>query len=551
MQQDIEDRVQDIVESARERMDALLDAVLAVSSGLDLDATLRQIVQAAMDLVDARYGALGLLDDAGNLQQFIPIGIDEERASLIGPLPTGQGVLGVVIEEDKPLRLADLAHHPVSVGLPAHHPPMHTFLGVPIRARGAIFGRLYLTEKRDGQEFTDDDETVVQALAGAAGIAIDNAQQYEQARRRQRWLEATSEITAALLTVSDTTQALHLIATHAQQLTLAQSTLIALPATSAPATTELVVTICAGADADQLIGRAIPIHGSTAGAVFYDHTPRSVKRLAFDIGAGLGIDLGAALALPLHVDDRATGVLLTVRAPGAPAFNDDELQLVATFADQATLALQRAQTQDARQELEILADRDRIAMDLHDHVIQQIFGVGLALHAIQRRIKPSDVALRLNTEINKLDHVVRDIRTVIFDLQAEPAEQPNLRAALDAVVTDLTGNSPLRTTVRMSGPLDIVGPALGQQAEAALREMVSNVVHHAQATELDVTVSAADDLVIAVTDNGVGIPVTAARRGLNNLGQRAGDHNGTCTITAPANGGTQILWSVPLPPAPA
>lgn len=359
------------VGSTRDRMDALLDAVLSVSSGLDLDSTLRRIVQAAMALVNAEYGALGVLDEAGMLSRFIPVGIDDTTRSLIGPLPTGHGVLGVVIEDDKPLRLADLAQHPMSIGFPMHHPPMRTFLGLPVRARGEVFGRLYLTEKAGGQEFTDDDEIVVLALAGAAGVAIDNADHYQQARRRQRWLEATSQVTAELLADGDTTQALQLIASNAQELTTADYTLIAVPADpglGAADTTDLVVTVCVGVGTEQLTGRRIPVRGSTTGAVFADHTPRSVPHLAYDVAAGLGVEFGPALALPLGVDDPLAGVLLIVRGPGSPAFTDDELQLVSTFADQAALALQRAETQATRRELEVLADRDRIARDLHDHV---------------------------------------------------------------------------------------------------------------------------------------------------------------------------------------
>ena len=227
---EVQDHVEDIVAGTRDRMDALLGAVLAVSSGLELDTTLRRIVQAAIDLVDARYGALGVIGEGGMLSQFVNVGIDDATRDLIGPLPTGRGVLGVVIEDNKPLRLDDLSQHPMSVGFPPHHPPMRTFLGVPVRAREETFGRLYLTEKNGGHGFTHDDEVVLQALAGAAGVAIDNARLYEAARQRQRWLEATGEVTAELLGGTDAGEALQLIASHAQELTGADYTLIAVPA---------------------------------------------------------------------------------------------------------------------------------------------------------------------------------------------------------------------------------------------------------------------------------------------------------------------------------
>jgi signal transduction histidine kinase len=437
----------------------------------------------------------------------------------------------------------------MSVGFPPHHPPMRTFLGVPVRARGEVFGRLYLTEKAGGQEFTVDDETVLLALAGAAGIAIDNAHQYERARRRQRWLEATSQVTGELLADGDTTHALHLIATHAQELTDADYTLVALPVDprlDPTETSELIVTVCVGAGTDELTGRRIPVRGSTTGAVFADRTPRSVPRLAFDMAAGLGIDFGPALALPLGIDEPLTGVLLTVRHPGSPTFTDDDLQLVSTFADQAALALRRAETQAARRELEILADRDRIARDLHDHVIQRLFAVGLALNGIQCRISPPELAGRVNNQVDELDRIIRDIRTVIFDLHTESDDAPHLRTQLSRTIAELTGDTALRTLVRISGPLDAVPAPLARDAQAVVREGISNTIRHARAHELTITISVDDTITITITDDGDGIPEYTAHSGLHNLIQRAGQAGGSCTITRPGTGGTRLSWTAPL-----
>ncbi|HEV7974789.1 GAF domain-containing sensor histidine kinase [Amycolatopsis sp.] len=547
---EVQDRIEEIV-GTRDRMDGLLEAVLSVSSGLELDATLRQIVRAAVDLVDARYGALGVLGADGMLVQFVHVGIDDDTRELIGPLPTGHGVLGVVLEDPKPLRLADLSRHPASVGFPPGHPPMGTFLGVPIRARGEIFGRLYLTEKNNGTGFTEDDEVVVQALAGAAGIAVDNARLYEEARRRQRWLEAIGEISAELLGASDPSEALRLIAGRALELTGADYTFIAVPGDleSAPsAVTELTVTVCAGPGADTVAGRKIPIAGSTFGAVFADRVPRNVSQLAFDFAHGLGVDLGPALALPLGAGESISGVLLAVRAAGAPGFDELEFQVGASFADQAALALQRAESQVARQELGVLADRDRIARDLHDHVIQRLFAIGLGMQGTHRKAaKAPVVAERLTEHIDQLHEVIQDIRTAIFDLQADSGETPRLRAMLHEVITGLTDDTALRPTIRMSGPLNVVPAALGEHAVAVLREAVSNAVRHARAQELVVTISVDDNLVIDVSDNGVGIPDTVARSGLHNLRQRAADAGGQCTVERVGSGGTRLVWTVPMP----
>lgn len=543
---EIQDRLESIVAGTRERMDALLDAVLAVSSGLDLDATLRRIVQAAIDLVDARYGALGVLGDGGMLSQFVYVGIDDDTRELIGPLPTGHGVLGVVIEENKPLRLEDLSQHPMSVGFPQHHPPMRTFLGVPVRARDETFGRLYLTEKNGGKEFTRDDEVVVQALAGAAGVAIDNARLYEAARSRQAWLGATAEVTAELLGGTDTSEALQLIARHARELTGADYTIIALPddpMAGSERTSELMIAVSVGLDSTQLIGRRIPVSGSTMGAVFTDQLPRNVRQLDFD----LTDEFGPALALPLGSGEGISGVLLTVRLPGSPGFNEHELQLVSTFADQAALALQRAEIQVAQREMEVLEDRDRIARDLHDHVIQRLFAIGLGMQSTHRREKSPQQAARLNDHIDQLHDVIQEIRTAIFDLQTDPAATTRLRSTLHEMITDLTADAPLRTTVRMSGPLDVLPAELAQHAQAVVREAVSNAVRHARAAELIVTVSVEDDLVIDITDNGVGVPDTVARSGLHNLTRRAAAAGGSCTITGPTEGGTRVVWTAPLP----
>ncbi|HEX7661606.1 MAG TPA: GAF domain-containing sensor histidine kinase [Pseudonocardiaceae bacterium] len=547
---EVQERIEEIV-ATRDRMDSLLEAVLAVSSGLELDTTLRQIVRAAMNLVDAQYGALGVLGDDGSMTEFVYVGIDDATREQIGDLPTGRGLLGLVIEQGKPLRLDDIHAHEASVGFPPHHPDMKTFLGVPVQTPGRVFGRLYLAEKAGGQRFTEDDELVVQALAGAAGIAIDNARLYEEARRRQRWLEASAEVTAELLGGGDTNEALSLIASRAVELADADYALIALPDDPEAATADvegLVITVCAGLDSESMTGRMIPTEGSTAGAVFRDHVPRNVPTLDFDLASVLGVPFGPALAMPLRAGESTAGVLLVLRGPGSTVFDEHQLQVVSAFADQAALALQRAESQSARRELDMLADRDRIARDLHDHVIQRLFGIGLAMQGTHRRTKSPMVAERITEHIHQVQEVIQEIRTAIFDLQAsELSGGTRLRTKLHDVVTELTEDTPIRTTIRMSGPLDVLPTDLAEHAEAVIREAVSNAVRHAKASELQVTVSVDDHLVIDVVDNGIGIPETVARSGLNNLQQRASEAGGTFTAKRVETGGTRLTWSAPLP----
>ncbi|HEY5116632.1 MAG TPA: GAF domain-containing protein [Nakamurella sp.] len=535
----------------RERMDALVRAVLAASSGLALDATLRRIVEAAVDLVDARYGALAVLGDAGVFERFVQVGVEEAVAERIGLRPAGRGVMGVPVETLGLLRLPDLAQHAASGGFPPHHPPMRTLLAVPILARGEVFGRLYLAEKTDGRSFTMDDEIIVRGLAAAAGSAVDNAHLYEQGQRRERWLEATGEVTTELLAGSDTKNALQLIASRAQELTASDYTLIALPRQREAARweiTELTVVVCLGMGDDSITGRVIPVAGSTTGAVFTDQVPRSVDRFTFHLARGLGVQFGPALAMPLGTGKALAGVLVTARMPGSPAYDEHALKLVATFADHAALALRDAENEWARRELRVLADRDRIARDMHDQVLQQLYGVGMAMQSTQQRVRAPEVAGRITDHMNKLQQIILDIRSVIYDLSPDPAGAAPLRTSLHTVITELTADAPLSTTVRMSGQLDRVPPPVAQHAEAVLREAVSNAVRHSRAGELAVTITVGDELVIDVRDDGGGIPDTVTRGGLDNMQVRAEQVGGACTITSgDGGGGTRVRWTAPLP----
>jgi signal transduction histidine kinase len=525
----------------RDRMDALPAAVLAFSAGLELETTLHRIVTAAAGLVGARHGALALLDEDGRTTAFAATGVDDATRARIGSPPAGHGVLGELVTGHAPVRLTDLAGHPRAAGFPPDHPPMRTFLGVPLLVRGEVLGRLYLSGERP---FTADDERAVVALAAAAGIAVDNARLYEESQSRQRWLEATGEISAELLGGADVHEVLRLVASRAAELTDAGDTLIALPVSPGG---ELIVTVCAGPDAEVLTGRRIPLDGSTSGAVLRDHVPRSVPRLAFDLADGLGVDLGPALAVRLRSGESTAGVLLAIRGAGAARFDEHELQLVSAFADQAALALRDAESQAARRELDVVVDRDRIARDLHDHVIQRLFAVGLGIEGTRRRTDSPAVADRLTQHIDHLQDVIEEIRSAIFDLHAAPGAGRGLRARLQNAITETTADSAIRTTVRLSGPFDRVPAGLAEHAEAVVREAVSNVLRHARATELAVTVSLDGDLVVEVTDTGAGMPEAVARSGLRNLEQRAAQVGGSLRVDRPAEGGTRLMWTVPVP----
>lgn len=542
---EVQDRIEQIVEG-RDRLDGLIDAILAITSGLKLDATLRAIVHTAAELVDARYGALGVRGYDHRLVEFVYEGIDEETRHLIGSLPEGRGVLGALIEEPKPIRLDGISRHPASVGFPLHHPPMRTFLGVPVRIRDEVFGNLYLTEKADGQPFSDDDEVLVQALAAAAGIAVDNARLFEESRTREAWIEATRDIGTQMLAGADPAMVFRLIAEEALTLMAGAATLVAVPLDDeAPAceVDDLVIVEVAGEISPAVKQMTVAVSGTSIGGVFHDRTPRRFDRL--DLAVDGPVEPGPALVLPLRAADTVAGVLVALRSADEQPFSDKQLDMMAAFADQAALAWRLATAQRQMREVEILTDRDRIARDLHDHVIQRLFAVGLTLQGAAPRARVPAVRESIYSSIDDLQEIIQEIRSAIFDLHAGPSRATGLRHRLDKVIDQLAIPA-LHTTVQYTGPLSVVDTVLANHAEAVLREAVSNAVRHANATSLAINVSVEDDVRVEVVDDGVGISGDITESGLRNLRQRADDAGGEFTVENMPTGGTLLRWSAPL-----
>jgi signal transduction histidine kinase len=543
---EVQERLAEVV-STRDRMRGLLGAVLVVAEGLELDAMLERIVRSAADLVDARYGALGVLDADGRISRFLHVGLDDGTAARMGPLPTGHGLLGQLITDPQPLRLADLGGHSASVGFPAHHPPMGTFLGVPVRVRDAVFGNLYLTEKVGGGEFTADDEAIVQALAAAAGIAVQNADLFEQSQLRQRWLEASAEIRSELLSGASEDDVLRLIAQRTLELTGSAATVIALRGEDGAG---LVVRGCSGCGTGLRTGQAVVAGSAALREVVDGGAPVLLPHPGDLLGRPPGQDdLGPTVGVPLRSDGTVTGLLVAVRGKGEPAFRPAEVPLLSSFAEQTTLALELGERNRARRELDVFADRDRIARDLHDHVIQRLFATGLQLQGTLRRTADPAVRERLEQAVDALDTTVREIRTSIFDLHTAGEADGGLRRRLLDTAADAARGSGLTPAVRIDGPVDtLVPPAVAAHATAVVREAVSNVVRHAGARSLAVEVRAgAGELVVEVVDDGVGIEPGAARSGLVNLDGRARDCGGGCAVGPGPAGGTRLVWTVPLP----
>lgn len=543
---EVQDRVEQIVKG-RDRLDGLVEAMLVVTSGLELDVTLKTIVDTAIELVDARYGALGVRGDESELVEFIYEGIDEETRERIGPLPSGRGVLGHLVDEPKPIRLDNILQHPASVGFPPNHPPMRTFLGVPVRIRDEVYGNLYLTEKADGQPFSEDDEVLVEALAAAAGIAIDNARLYEQSRTRQSWIEATRDIGTELLGGADPAQVFRLIADEALQLTAADAVLVAVPTDTELPTDqvgELLVVETAGVIGHAQSMEPIKVAGSVIGEAFATQTPRRFDNIGDELSAMPGA--GPAMVLPLRTTDTVAGVVVILRRRGRQTYSDEKLDMMAGFADQATLAWQLATTQRHLRELDVLSDRDRIARDLHDHVIQRLFAIGLTLQGTIPRAKVPEVQQRLVATVDELQGVIQEIRTAIFDLHGGSAGTTRLRQRLDDAVGAFAG-SDVRITVQYVGPLSVIEAPLSDHAEAVVREGISNAVRHANAETVTVTVRVEDELAIEVVDDGCGMPANVTPSGLINLRRRAYEVGGDFTVSDAPDGGTGLRWTAPLP----
>lgn len=541
---DVQVQLAEVV-ATRGRMQGLLDAVLAVAAGLELDTTLRRIVQAGVDLVDARYGALGVLAPDGGISRFIHVGLDEAARASMGSPPEGRGVLGQVVAEARPLRLADLTTHESAVGFPAHHPPMRSFLGVPVRMGDTVFGNLYLTEKKGGGAFTADDEVVVEALAAAAGIAVQNADLFEQGQLRQRWLEASAEIRNEQLAGATEDETLQLIAQRTMELTRSDAVAIALE--SDPPTGTLVVRAHSGIAGLDPVGGwvdcAAPLLREVVeGRMAVLVEPYGDRRT----GSGGATATGSTAGSPIQSQQRVIGVLIAMRRPGAEAFQPGDLPLLTSFADQATLALELALSIRAQRLVDVLADRDRIARDLHDHVIQRLFATGLQLQSTLRGIPDSAAQQRIRDAVDGLDETVREIRTAIFDLHTTDGGAGLRRRLLDTAAQAAAGSG-LSPSVRMAGAVDtLVPPAVGAHAVAVVREAVSNAVRHAGAAAVTVTVEAGDELLVEVVDDGVGIGTGDARSGLRNLEERAHECGGEFAVRPGALAGSRLTWRVPL-----
>jgi len=537
-------------------MRGLLEAVVAVSSGLDLESTLRRIVETAVRLVDASYGALGVIGDDKELAEFIPVGLTKEQIGQIHHWPEGRGLLGLLIKDSRPLRLASIAAHAESSGFPAGHPPMESFLGVPVRVRDAVFGNLYLTNKRGGGEFTEDDEAVLLALGAAAGVAVENARLYEAARRSQRWIQASAEVTTDLLSGTEPGEVLARITSRARDLSDADIAVLALPDEEGR---RLTVAYADGDGAQAVRGLVLPMDQSISGQVLATGDPVTSADFAGDEHAAAAMraamnHVGPAVLFPLGAPGRRRGVLTIGRRHGRAPFPQAEAAFAASFAAQAGVALELAASRAEAERLSVYQDRDRIARDLHDLVIQRLYATGMSLQATMPMISRPEVADRVSRAVDSMDQTIKEIRGAIFALQVRDAEvQWDPRADIVALVEEMTAMLGFSPSLRLGAGLRAPGrEELTEQALIVLREALSNMARHAGASRADVTVDVDDDgcLAVTVTDNGTGIPSGSRRSGLRNLAARAAELGGELRLSpaepAAPRPGTRLEWRVPV-----
>ncbi|MFJ9415008.1 MULTISPECIES: GAF domain-containing sensor histidine kinase [unclassified Streptomyces] len=539
------------------RIPQLLEAMRTVGAGLDLHLTLDRIVETAAELADARYAAIGIIDETREgLSDFVTHGVTARQHRQIGALPDGhKGLLGALIHDPKPLRLGDLTQDPRSAGFPPEHPPMRTFLGVPIRVQGEIFGNLYLTEKRGGGEFSEEDLHMVRVLATEAGIAIGNARLHAATRQRERWIDGSVAVTTELLAGSDVDDALAVVAEQARRLAESTAGIVLLPDDEGG----LEIVAVSADDPTGIMGTQIPPDSPVAEQllagepVFVDDSatdPRMVTAIA--------PRFGPSMMLPLKSGGRVLGTLAIPRNRGARQYTAAERTLATQFAAQAALALVLADAQRDRERLAVFEDRDRIARDLHDLVIQRLFATGMMLESAHRKAKVPEVTRGVGKAIDELDVTIQEIRTAIFALQQGPAEAPSgLRTRVLREIGTAAVPLGFQPSANFVGPVDSrVGELTGKNLIAALREALSNAFRHAQASRIEVVVDStvtlpdgSDGVRLTVADDGIGIPEGGRRSGLKNLAKRAESLGGSSTYglgLGEGGSGTKVTWEAPL-----
>jgi signal transduction histidine kinase len=506
------------VQAAQGRLRGLLRANALVAGDLSLPVVLRQIVCAARDLLGARYAALGVLGRDGCLEQFVHDGMDDELAARIAALPSEHGILGLLISEPVP----------------------GSFVGVPVRIGEEIFGNLYLTERIAGGEFTAEDKELAIALAAAAGAAIANARRFADSEQRRRWLDASAQLTPLLL-AENQGRSHALITEHAAAAVDADFALLALPREP----DQVIVAVVTGPLTMGMPGRTAPLADSLAGPAIRSGKADLITGSRLEAAAAaLGVGLGPLIVVPLAVGERILGALMLGRLATRPGLTESDLAMAVSFAGHTAVAMELARARVDQLLLAQAEDHDRIAGDLHDQVIGELFALGLELQGHAAR-SDQVTAKRVNGYVDTVDGIIRNIRTSIFGLQQPRQAAVGLQARVMKVIEEhapqlgFTASSSF-TGSRGPGPDE----ALAHDVLAVTREALSNCARHAHATSVTISLAQQDELVtLDVTDNGRGLGPPARSSGLASMRRRAENYGGTLTLSTPAGGGTRLTWT--------
>jgi signal transduction histidine kinase len=533
-----------------DRRDKLIEAALALHAELSLPAVLQRIIELAAEITDARYGAVGVLGPRGRLVEFVTTGITPEQREAIGDPPVGHGILGVLIREAKIVRIPDITKHPHSFGFPPNHPPMRSFLGAPIESRGEVFGNIYLAEKRSSDEFSEDDERAIELLAAQAGVAIENARLYQEAGRRQRMLEAIREISNSILARGESNEALELIARRARELVGADLASVHVPI---PGQRVLHVEAADGAYADAVRGERFPIEGSISGEVIRAGRVVVVEDATKDPRAYQPLvrlqHMGPAVFVPLTSQGKAFGTLAAANERGRRPFTAGDVELLETFADQAALALEYAGARAEVERLLVLEDRERIAKELHDGVIQALFAVGMGLQGTALMSGDEELTERIEGAVAELDRVIRDLRNYIFGLRPGILADRQLDQALRHLGEEFQQRSGVVTIVDVDQSVAALLSDRAAEVVQLVRESLSNVGRHADASTCRVSLFRENEhAVVEIDDDGRGFDPNIARRGegLTNLEKRADALGGKATIESIPAQGTTVRLELPL-----
>ena len=542
------------------RWRTLVDAGIAVTSELSLAAVLQKIVEAAAQLTEARYAALGVIDPSGGgLERFLTTGVDPETRDRIGDPPHGRGILGVLINDAKTLRLHDLTTDPRSVGFPPHHPLMKGFLGVPIMLRGVAYGNLYLTEKEGGGDFTSEDEELSTLLAAQAAVAIENARLYESATRWLSQLESLTEVGNALAGETELGPLLELIATRLQELIGAELVVIALPATEG----DLRIAAAAGPKAEQFLGTSLSRTGSKSGRVLDRRRSERVDSTLEDVEVDQEIarrmGLRSGLFVPLIVADRAIGVIAAHNRRGAdPRFTDEELRLTETFAARAAVAVDLAD-RVARDALRRVVagqefERRRLARELHDETGQALTSILLGLKRVEEAKSKEDAHEAAASLRGQIVQTLQSVRRLAVELRPKALDDFGLVPALERLGEAFAEASGLAVDVQAN--LD--STRLPAEIETALyrivQEALTNIAKHARASRVSVVVTRREGVVMAVVeDDGKGFGAGGGTGeelglglGLVGMKERVGLLGGRLAIESTEGAGTAVVAEVPL-----